>query len=266
MRLPSRLVQVSEQRRREGVRLLDVRDVRSARDHDVGRARDRGGELVTALRWCDGVVLAGDDQGGCGDRAEARADVERRERLAAGGVALGRRLDEHRPEDIHHVRVLGVEALGEPAAERRFGDDRHAALAHRCRPLHPLLGRGERGPRAAEREPVESLGGLQGEPHPDGAPDRETAERDPLEAELVEQREHVAAEVVDRVRAGRNGREAVAAPVVAHDAESLREGGHLRVPHRERGAERVAEHERRGVGRPFDDPVERHSAATRSAS
>ena len=53
-----------------------------------------------------------------------------------------------------------------------------------------------------------------------------------LDAEVVEQVEHVAADVVDRVRAGRRLGAAVAARVVADEPEALGERRRLRVPHR----------------------------------
>ena len=56
-------------------------------------------------------------------------------------------------------------------------------------------------------------------------------------ASLAEQR--------DRVRARRDRRGAVAAAVVAQHAELPRERRHLRVPHREVGAERVGQHQHR---------------------
>src|SRR5439155_12584231 len=72
--------------------------------------------------------------------------------------------------------------------------------------------------------------------------------RDQVEVEAVQQREQVAAEVVDAVRAGRRGRAAVAAVVVAQHPEVPLERGELRLPQLGRRAERVAEDEDRRAG------------------
>ena len=61
--------------------------------------------------------------------------------------------------------------------------------------------------------------------------------------EVVEQLDDVAADVVDRVRAGRRLGAAVAARVVADEPEALGERARLRVPHLQRRAERVREDE-----------------------
>ena len=63
------------------------------------------------------------------------------------------------------------------------------------------------------------------------------------DAEAVEQAQGVGAEVGERVWAGRDGRAAVAAVVVAHDAQALGQRGDLRVPHGVRAAQGVGEHE-----------------------
>ena len=115
---------------------------------------------------------------------------------------------------------------------------------------------GKLGAVAAENEAVDPLRRLRREPHADDPADRKAAERDTLEAELVEQAEGVAAQIVDRVRARRDRRAAVAAAVVAEEPEARRERGKLRVPHLERRPERVAEQQRWSVGRSVEPVVQ----------
>ncbi len=58
------------------------------------------------------------------------------------------------------------------------------------------------------------------------------------------------------IRAGRDVRFAVAAPVVADDAKQLRQRSHLRLPHLQGGAQRVRQHQRRPAIAAFDGDVE----------
>ena len=81
-----------------------------------------------------------------------------------------------------------------------FGDRFHAVRAHGRGAIDPALPGRERGRRAAERKAVDPLRSVDGEPHAFEAAEREAAERDPLEPELVEELEEVSAEVVDRGR------------------------------------------------------------------
>ena len=61
---------------------------------------------------------------------------------------------------------------------------------------------------------------------------------------MIEQRDQIGAETVDRRRARGYIGLAVAAAVVADDAKVLRQLLHLRVPHAQIGAEGVDEHQR----------------------
>ena len=49
----------------------------------------------------------------------------------------------------------------------------------------------------------------------------------------------------------------MAAPVVAHQPKVLREGRDLRVPHAQRGAERIRQHEHGRALRPLDFDIDR---------
>lgn len=59
----------------------------------------------------------------------------------------------------------------------------------------------------------------------------------------IEQAEHVLRQSTNRVGPGRDGGEAVAAHIVTQDTKFLGYGWNLRVPHRERGAKRIREHD-----------------------
>ena len=84
------LAQVAQQRRREGVRLLDVRDVRSPVDHSVHSAvRDRRGERVSVGGGHDGVVGAREHERRRRDLREPSGEVDVGECVAAGRVPLG---------------------------------------------------------------------------------------------------------------------------------------------------------------------------------
>ena len=61
-------------------------------------------------------------------------------------------------------------------------------------------------PACSDHQPVDALRRVRPEPHGDRAADREAAERDPLQPEPVEQVEHVARQLRDRVRPRRRRR------------------------------------------------------------
>ena len=187
------------------------------------------------------------------------------ERLAARGVALRRGGEQHRLEPLAQAgRGVGRD----PALEHGGGDRRHAVGAHGRRALVPRLGLAELHRRAAQRHPLEPLGRLQRRVHGHGAAEREPDQARALDAEIVEQREQVAGQLVDRVRAGRDRRAAVAAVVVAQDAVLAGQRRRLRVPHLVRGAERAREHDDRRIVRALDAVVDArgHGASSPAAA
>lgn len=131
-------------------------------------------------------------------------------------------------------------------------------LANRRRPLEPLLPRWQPRRRAAEDQPLDPLGLVRRQPHPDHAAERE-AEREPVEPELVSQREHLARQSINRVQACRGS--SMPGIVIADDPVALRQCGHLRLPQAVRPPERAGEHERRPVA--LDDVVQHHSDSAR---
>ena len=77
-----------------------------------------------------------------------------------------------------------------------------------------------------------------------------------LDVQGIEQAERVVGQQVDRVRAVGRVRAAMAAAVVTQDAVALGERLHLRVPHLQPRAERVAEHDDRRICPPAELVVE----------
>ena len=73
----------------------------------------------------------------------------------------------------------------------------------------------------------------------------------PLDAERIQQSRQIVGKVIDSERLIDDLRAAVAAGVVAQAPEASGKAPHLRVPHRERRAERVRERDHRGVCGPF---------------
>lgn len=122
----------------------------------------------------------------------------------------------------------------------------------------PGLRRSEAHRRAAEDKAVDTLRQVARERHADGAAERETAEVDAVEAELVEERRELVGEALDARTLGRC-RTAVSRVVVTKDAEVMGESGHLRIPHRERRAERAGQHDH-GVVLAVHPVVEAHAS------
>ena len=99
-------------------------------------------------------------------------------------------------------------------------------------------------------------GALAPEPLPDHAAHRQPAPMRLRDIEVVEDRQHVAAETLDRIGARRNARLAVAAAVVADHTKKLRQRLHLRLPHLQGAAERVRQHQGRSAIAALDGNVE----------
>ena len=216
-------------------------------DHAHARARDAAADRLGLIGRRRRILVAGEHEDGSSDRAEGVAGIPVGERLAAAGVALGLGRDHHRAVGAHELGVLAVRPRREPQREHRVGDRLHALGAHGRGALQPVLAQPEAGRRARQHEAVDPLGRVHREPHPDGAAEREAAERDALEAALVEDGEHAARELLDRPRRRRAAPLAVTGMVVAEHAEALAQRRHLRLPHRERRPQRVREHDDRGV-------------------
>ena len=133
------------------------------------------------------------------------------------------------------------------------GQRRHALGADQGGPVVPRLRARQRGQGgAADREGGDPLRGVRRQPDAGHPAQRDARVGEPVDAVGVGEREHVAAEVGDRVRAGRGGRLgagcAVAACLVPQHPEMARQHGQLVRPDVAVGADRVAEHQHRRVG------------------
>src|SRR5712692_3393140 len=93
---------------------------------------------------------------------------------------------------------------------------------------------------------MHALGHVESKPHADCSAHGNSAEPDALKSEMIHHGEGVVGEQFDVVFAARGGGGAVAAIVVAHDAEARGERGDLRVPHGEVGSEGVGEDQHGG--------------------
>ncbi|MCY1367561.1 hypothetical protein D9M69_545030 [compost metagenome] len=69
-----------------------------------------------------------------------------------------------------------------------------------------------------------------------------------LKPQQIEQLGHVPTQALQRVGSGRNAGSAMPASVVAQDAEALRQRRHFGVPHTQRRADGVRQHQHRLAG------------------
>src|ERR1700674_4456738 len=227
--------------------LLEVGEVGGVEHHEL-RVLDAAGDELATLRRRRRVALAGDHQRRCLELGNAGALVHVAQRSTAAGVAGGRRGEQHLAHAGDHGRLAFAEFRGEPALEHGVHHLLHAVLEHGLDAAVPQLSIADLGAGVGKHELAEAVAGVAAEPHAGAAAHGEADEVGLLDAEVVEDREHVAAETVERVGVlGRVGF-AVAALVVADDAEMLGKGLRLVVPHVQVGAERVGEHHR---GRAF---------------
>ena len=188
-----------------------------------------------------------------GSRIEADrlAQVHVADRGAAGGVALRRGVQDHLAHPLDHDAGLGAKGLGEPALDHRIGERRHAALVRDLDALVPEVLRLHVAGGRAQRQADQPLA-VPGAQHlPDHAALGQAAEMRALDAERIEQADRVGGQQLDAV--GPRGRSALAmaTAVVAQRPVALGERRHLRVPHLEPGAERVAEQHHGRIRRPF---------------
>ena len=97
--------------------------------------------------------------------------------------------------------------------------------------------------RVADDDAVETVGMALREAEPGGAAHREAGEMRALDRQRIEQGDRVRQQGVEAVAAGRRFGLAMAALVVAQDAERAPQFPGLLVPHAHVGRERIAEHE-----------------------
>ena len=202
------------------------------------------------------VVGARDRERRGADAGEVVAQVHLGDDLAARGVALGRGRRHDALARGLHVGVLLQELRGVPPRDDGLGHGGAPVRAHGRGAVVPRARRLEPGAGAQHHEAVDAIGVPGGEAHAGHAAQREADDVRLLHAEGVEQGDDVVGEVVDVVGALRDGRAAVAAGVVADDAEVLGQLVGLGVPHGRRGAEGVGQDDDGRVLRPGHDVVD----------
>ena len=205
---------------RHGFGTLDVDQVRARLEHLETRVRDRGHDPLGVLGRRRRVVRAGDDERRRVDLREARREVHALDDRAAVRVALVADGVEHRAQRIQRVRRAVW--LGEPALHRRVDDRLRALRAHQLRAVGPVLRRAELGGRADRDELRDPVGRVGAEPQRRHPAQRDAGDVRALDAEVVEQVDDVLPGVVDRVRAGRDVRAAVARACRSESAGSAR--------------------------------------------
>ena len=134
--------------------------------------------------------------------------------------------------------------------------DGDAAFLHRLDAVEPVGRIGIVAGGVGENDLVEALRRVGAEPLSDHAAHRQSAPVHLLDVEVVEDRQHVAAEALHGIGAGRHAGFAVAAAVIADHAKQLRERLHLRLPHLQRAAQRIRQHQRRSAVAAFNGNVE----------
>ncbi|KAG1595818.1 hypothetical protein G6F46_014409 [Rhizopus delemar] len=102
---------------------------------------------------------------------------------------------------------------------------------------------------------------MHAQPLPDEAAQRQTQEVGARDVQAVQQLNDVAPQAVHRIGACRHAGRAVAAGGVAQHAEVARQGGELAVPHVQRGADGVGQHQHRQAGVAIDAVGDAHAVA-----
>ena len=178
-------------------------------------------------------------------RVQAAGKVDPRDGRAAAGEAIGGRGQDVGADARHHIGPGGPERLGEPARQRALEQRLHALRLRDADSLAPHLERIGRtlAGRVGEHQALEHARVREGVRLADHAAHRQA---DPVRApdsEMREQAVHDLGEFIERVRARRCARLAMAPGIEAQHAEARREHIHLVIPHRDVAAERMGQRE-----------------------
>src|SRR5712692_9393061 len=225
----------------EGLRLLDVRDVRSLRDHHQLRPRYVLADVARAR--CGDVLLARDRQYRQLDVLQPGGGAELRDRLAAADIARDRRRGDQGADFPR--RFAFPERLGEPALEGRLNERLHALRLRGLDALLPLfLGlRRLRMAGVGEHQALEDSRMAEREQLADHAAHRQADETRARDLEMLEQGVKVLDQCLEGVGARRRLACAMAARIVDQDVPAVLESGDLPVPHAHAARERVAQGE-----------------------
>ena len=226
-------------------------------ERDKLRALDRVGDRFAGRRRRCRILLADDDKRRRRHLWIGGAEIHVADRLDAGDVALGIGGGEHVGHAPHDLRRALAKALGEPALHVRADQLLETLLAHELDAVGPwrLVGVIEIG--VGEHQLLDAVRRVGAEPLAVHAAHRQAAPVDLVDLERIEDGEDVAAETVETVRPLGHAGLAVAAAVVADEAEVLGEVAGLVVPHMQVGAERIRQHQRRRVVVALDLDIDR---------
>ena len=200
------------------------------------------------------VMTPGDHQRRAFDFGQECALIQRAQGFAAGEIALHRRRDQHRLHIRCDLRLALAEVRGQPAGNHGVGHRRDAAFLHRLDAVVPVGRIGIVAGGVGKNDLAEPLRCVGAEPLSDHAAHRQSAPVHLLDVEVVEDRQHVAAESLHGIGAGRHAGLAMAAPVIADYPKKLGERLHLRLPHLQGAAKRIRQHQ----GRPAVTAVDGH--------
>src|SRR5215211_3319999 len=217
---------------RNGLGLLDVRQVRSVFYYGEARAGDRVTDLLRLFYYRRGIFCARDHERGSPDIFESVAHIGVPENFATARVALGGRAAQHDPCRFYSLGTGGAELWRKPALERHVGD-RSDTLGPDLAGASIVHVRIESCRGAAQHQALYAVRVFTRQPHADEPADGKPAERHALYLQPVQQRQQVEPKVLYLVGTGRNGRATVPALVVAYEAETFAENGCLIVPHLE---------------------------------
>jgi hypothetical protein len=116
---------------------------------------------------------------------------------------LGRARRHHHPERLDCRGLAPSELLGEPSRHRHVRERRHALVADHADALGPHLDRSDTGGRVGDGQTADAVGRVHAEPHRGDTAERDAADVGGVDPLGIEDRERVAAELLDGVIAGR---------------------------------------------------------------
>ncbi|MDT4875623.1 hypothetical protein FQZ97_1110010 [compost metagenome] len=99
---------------------------------------------------------------------------------------------------------------------------------------------------------MQTRAGIDAQPLADQPAHGQATERSLADIQVIEQGQHIAAQLLDAVETRTDLRLAVAAGVVAQHPKMLGKGRHLGVPHAQVGAQGIAQQQHRRVSRTFE--------------
>lgn len=206
------------------------------------------------------VAAAADDQGRGTHDTLLLAVVGVTHGGAVGGVALGGGLRQHADDGLELGRLGLGEAQGEPAGDGRIAQVTHGLGAAGERGVDarvPDFRSADLGGGVAQHQTLDALRGVDGQPLAGQAAHGQAAGAGLLDVQGIQQGQHVAAQLLDAIGTFADQGLAVATGVVAQHLEVPSEGGDLRIPHVQVGAQGVGQHQHRRTGQAYSPSAAR---------